>query len=103
MVPNFLGTKFEIYDYGLDSSLITKDLPKDFFPIRKRVCVIEYDSNFFAEKPRSFRISITDFQKGNDQAILKRYENLAPKFNDQRGCYTLNFYGRVNKASARNF
>ncbi len=28
---------------------------------------------------------------------------MPPKFNDQRGCYTLNFYGRVSKASARNF
>lgn len=32
-----------------------------------------------------------------------KFSNLAPKFNEQRGCYTLNFYGRVNKASARNF
>ncbi len=28
---------------------------------------------------------------------------MPPKFNEQRGCYTLNFYGRVSKASARNF
>jgi len=31
------------------------------------------------------------------------YENLPPKYNEQRGCYTLNFFGRVNKPSARNF
>ncbi|CDW71606.1 tubby-related protein 1 [Stylonychia lemnae] len=82
---------------------LTKELPKDFLPIKKRVCQIEYDSNFFAEKPRSFRIGITDFEKGNDQNISKTFENLPPKFNQDRGCYTLNFYGRVNKASARNF
>lgn len=28
---------------------------------------------------------------------------MAPKFNSERGCYTLNFFGRVSKASARNF
>lgn len=92
-----------MYDYGLDPCIITKDLPRDFFPIRRKLCIIEYDSNFFAEKPRSFRISITDYSKGNDNKILKRFENLPPKFNEARGCYTLNFYGRVNKASARNF
>ena len=63
---------------------------------------IEYDSNFFAEKPRSFRISIYDLsQKG--QVVSHRFENLQPKFNAARGCYTLNFFGRVQKASARNF
>jgi len=30
-------------------------------------------------------------------------ENVPPKYNESRGCYTLNFFGRVNKASARNF
>ena len=102
-MPNFLGTKFEVYDHGLDSTLVTKDLPIDFLPIRRKVCIIEYDSNFFAEKPRAFRISLTDFEKGNDSKILRMFENLPPKFNESRGCYTLNFYGRVNKASARNF
>ena len=59
VVPNFLGTKFEVYDYGLDPGYIqSKDLPKDFLPIKKRICTIEYDTNFFAEKPRSFRITI---------------------------------------------
>jgi hypothetical protein len=31
------------------------------------------------------------------------FENVAPKYNPARGCYTLNFFGRVSKASARNF
>eukprot|EP00347_Sterkiella_histriomuscorum_P007807 403347486 len=103
IVPNFLGTKFDVYDYGFELQHQSKDLPKDFLPLKRRICQIEYDSNFFAEKPRSFRIGITDYEKGNDQLIYKRYENMAPKFNESRGCYTLNFYGRVNKASARNF
>lgn len=33
----------------------------------------------------------------------RHFENLTPHFNDSRKCYTLNFYGRVSKASARNF
>ena len=103
IMPNFLGTRFEVFDYGFESSLISKDLPKDFLPSRRRLATIEYDTNFFAERPRAFRISISDYEKGNDQQISRKFENLAPRFNDQRGCYTLNFYGRVSKASARNF
>lgn len=61
------------------------------------MCTIEYDTNFFAEKPRSFRVKVVE----DDQE--RYFENLPPKYNDQRGCYTLNFYGRVSKASARNF
>lgn len=63
------------------------------------VQTIEYDSNFFAEKPRSFRTTFFD-KKGNP---VEKFENLPPKFNEHRGCYTLNFFGRVAKPSARNF
>ena len=58
-MPNFLGTKFDIFDYGLEAGYIMKDhLPRDFLPSRRKIATIEYDSNFFAEKPRSFRITI---------------------------------------------
>ncbi|TNV86260.1 hypothetical protein FGO68_gene8617 [Halteria grandinella] len=101
--PNFLGTKFEVYDFGIEPGYIqTTNLPRDFLPVRKRVSTIEYDTNFFAEKPRSFRVSIVEEQKGQ-HPNERHLENLAPRFNEQRGCYTLNFYGRVSKASARNF
>ena len=66
IMPNFLGTRFEVFDYGFESSLISKDLPKDFLPSRRRLATIEYDTNFFAERPRAFRISISDYEKGND-------------------------------------
>jgi len=65
--------------------------------------VIEYDSNFFAEKPRSFRVSFYDFLRNDEDTITHKFENMQPRYNEARGCYTLNFYGRVQKASARNF
>ena len=98
-----MGTKFEVYDYGLDPGLILKDLPKDFFPVKRKIATIEYDTNFFAEKPRSFRIKINDPNDPDERALAKNFVNLTPKFNIERGCYTLNFFGRVSKASARNF
>lgn len=105
LVPNFLGTRFEVYDYGLETGyILSKDIPKDFLPLRRRVCTIEYDSNFFAEKPRSFRVRVVEDLTELALKPKERYlENLPPKFNESRGCYTLNFYGRVSKASARNF
>ena len=35
--------------------------------------------------------------------MIAKFGNVPPKYNSSRGCYTLNFFGRVNKASARNF
>jgi len=56
---NMLGTRFDLFDYGLEARF-TKELPKGFLPKQRLVQTIEYDSNFFAEKPRSFRITLYD-------------------------------------------
>lgn len=100
--PNFLGTSFEVYNNGFEE-VIAKELPERFLPVRQKVALIEYDSNFFAEKPRSFRVSFFDFIRNDEDTTTHKFENLQPRYNQQRGCYTLNFYGRVHKASARNF
>ena len=99
--PNFLGTCFELFNHGFEE-VISNQLPKNFLPVRQKLATIEYDSNFFAEKPRSFRVSFHDFIM-NDDSITHKFENMQPRYNEARGCYTLNFYGRVQKASARNF
>jgi len=57
---NFTGTQFELYDWGIESSKMT-ELPKGFFSVRRHVTTIEYDSNYFAEKPRAFRIHNLDW------------------------------------------
>lgn len=103
LTPNFLGTRFEVYDFGLEAGYVqSQHLPKCFLPVKQRRCTIEYDTNFFAEKPRSFRVSVVENVPG-ELPRDRYFDNLPPKFNEQRGCYTLNFYGRVSKASARNF
>ena len=51
-----------MFDYGLDAKVI-KELPKGFLPKQRLVQTIEYDSNFFAEKPRSFRITLYDLSQ----------------------------------------
>ena len=100
--PNFLGTSFELFNNGFED-VIAKQLPENLLPARLKVATIEYDSNFFAEKPRSFRVSFHDFMRNDSETITHKFENMQPRYNEARGCYTLNFYGRVQKASARNF
>ena len=62
--PNFLGTSFELFNNGFEE-VIAKQLPENFLPVRLKVATIEYDSNFFAEKPRSFRVSFHDFMRND--------------------------------------
>lgn len=66
IVPNFLGTRFEVYDFGFDQAYIqSSHLPQSFLPERQRICTIAYDTNFFAEKPRSLKVSVfEDFEGG---------------------------------------
>jgi hypothetical protein len=68
-------------------------LPKGFLPERKLVMNIHYETNIMAEVPRSFKVNLpagSDPNRMKKEIVLK---NNPPKFNDKRGCYTLNFFG----------
>ena len=49
------------------------------------------------ECPRYFKIEL------GLNGETHRLENLKPEWNEDMDCYCLNFYGRVKKASAKNF
>ena len=49
------------------------------------------------ECPRYFKLEI------NHKNEVHSLQNLKPEFNESLDCYCLNFYGRVKKASAKNF
>jgi len=49
------------------------------------------------ECPRFFEIDIYENQERH------RLSNLKPEWNEDMDCYCLNFYGRVKRASAKNF
>jgi tubby-related protein 1 len=49
------------------------------------------------ECPRYFGIELIHDNQAH------KLENLKPEFNQDMDCYCLNFYGRVKKASAKNF
>jgi hypothetical protein len=50
------------------------------------------------ECPRYFKLDILNSNGRHD-----KLENLKPEWNEDLDCYCLNFYGRVKKASAKNF
>jgi len=49
------------------------------------------------ECPRYFKLDV------NYDNEIHKLQNLKPEFNETLDCYCLNFYGRVKKASAKNF
>jgi len=89
---NFLGTKFHIYDHGIDPTVIDPTS----FPARPRLVLgsCHYESNRVITLPREMTVTV------GDGAEL---ENVPPRWNEAAGCYMLNFGGRVKKASVKNF
>ena len=93
---NFWGTQFDIYDNGVEKTLFDKLNPL-VFSERKLLGKIVYETNIMGEMPRYF---ISELYLSGQKYELK---NLEPEWNTRLNCYCLNFYGRVKKASARNF
>lgn len=128
VVTNFWGTQFDIYDNGIDKNLIDKLQSYLIFDERKILGKIIYDTNIMGECPRYFkselytgysysynekdfinensnRLNEKKINKNCNKQIIQKHElkNLEPEWNIKMNCYCLNFYGRVKKASARNF
>lgn len=98
---NFWGTQFEIYDNGVEKGIL-ENLPKCIFSERKLLGKIIYDTNIMGECPRYFKTEL--YTNSSDNTPVKHLiKNLDPEWNVKLNCYCLNFYGRVKKASARNF
>lgn len=98
--PNFWGTMFTLFDGGSDVDTLRKNNPvaKDF-PLRKRceLCKIGYDTNILGDCPRKITL---DFERDNERHHM---ENVAPRWDSKLNSFALPFFGRVKKASAKNF
>lgn len=94
--PNFWGTQFDVYDYGFDQVIYNQSC-KCLMKERQCVGKISYQTNIMGECPRFF--SIETYSGG----VTYKLENIKPEWSDTLMCHCLNFYGRVKKASARNF
>ncbi|CAE8602762.1 unnamed protein product, partial [Polarella glacialis] len=99
VVPNFWGTLFTLYDSGTDvDALLQREPFVQGLPLRPRtaVCSVGYETNLFGDCPR--KVS-ADFVRGS----RPRLENLGPRWDKKLNSYALPFFGRVKKASAKNF
>ena len=94
---NFWGTQFTIFDCGLPQSIYDKS--PSIYPIRKNMGTISYETNIMGDFPRLFKIDVNTMK---EEGII-HLENLKPEWSERMECYCLNFYGRVKKASAKNF
>lgn len=103
---NFWGTQFDIYDNGSDKALVEK-IGTSIVDERRVLGKIIYETNIMGECPRYFRSELFTVtgQTQNGTPIIQKHDlkNLEPEWNVRMNCYCLNFYGRVKKASARNF
>lgn len=117
---NFLGTEFKLYDIGENPGKA-----KGLDQVRKELGVVIYESNLLgARGPRKMRVLVPDvtetgkpyefkpinesdsminkFKSGQLDGI-KFYYNKPPKWNEHVQAFVLNFNGRVDKPSVKNF
>ncbi|XP_032749528.1 tubby-related protein 2 isoform X3 [Rattus rattus] len=120
---NVLGTKFTIFDNGVNPER-NYWIP-DSARIREELGVVCYETNVLGFRgPRKMTVILPGMdsrkqrmkvQPQNDQdSILSRVQkgarhgllllqNKAPSWSDESGAYVLNFHGRVTRASVKNF
>ncbi|XP_040592076.1 tubby-related protein 2 isoform X2 [Mesocricetus auratus] len=120
---NILGTKFTIFDNGVNPER-NYWIP-DNARIREELGVVCYETNVLGFRgPRKMTVVLPGIDSGkqrirvqpqNDQdSILSRLQkgarngllllqNKAPSWSDESGAYVLNFHGRVTRASVKNF
>merc|ERR1712048_1352132 len=71
-----------------------RDLP---LQQRSLVSKIGYETNILGDCPRKVTV---DFERAGEQYHM---ENLGPRWDKKLNSYALPFFGRVKKASAKNF
>ncbi|KAM8895242.1 tubby protein homolog isoform 3-T3 [Spinachia spinachia] len=120
---NIMGTKFTVYDSGLNPMKSTTSLEAS--NLRQELAAICYETNVLGFKgPRKMsviipgmnmdheRVSIrprndhesllAKWQNKNTESVIELH-NKTPVWNDDTQSYVLNFHGRVTQASVKNF
>ncbi|XP_039390966.1 tubby protein homolog isoform X8 [Mauremys reevesii] len=120
---NLMGTKFTVYDNGVNPMKTTSSLEAS--NLRQELAAICYETNVLGFKgPRKMsvvipgmnmdheRVSIRPrnehetllarWQSKNTESVIELH-NKTPVWNDDTQSYVLNFHGRVTQASVKNF
>jgi len=117
---NFLGTEFNVWDHG-ENPKKASNMEK----VREQLGVVMYESNLLgARGPRKMKVLIPDAKptgeiyqfkpmtakegmlvnwKNSRKDGMKDLFNKPPKWNEQVQAFVLNFNGRVEKPSVKNF
>uniref|UniRef100_H3CVG2 Tubby-like protein n=1 Tax=Tetraodon nigroviridis TaxID=99883 RepID=H3CVG2_TETNG len=120
---NLMGTKFTVYDSGLNPVKTTGGLEAD--NLRQELAAICYETNVLGFKgPRKMSVIIPGMNMDHErvsirprnehESLLARWQNKStesvielhnktPVWNDDTQSYVLNFHGRVTQASVKNF
>ncbi|CAG9330012.1 unnamed protein product [Blepharisma stoltei] len=98
MVNNFWGNDFTLFDHGVKDKIANR-FPQGFIKLREEKLKVKYESNILGDTPRSLEVKLWD-EENKEEVTLN---NVPPRWNERAECYTLNFYGRVSRASAKNF
>uniref|UniRef100_A0A6I8NBX8 Tubby-like protein n=1 Tax=Ornithorhynchus anatinus TaxID=9258 RepID=A0A6I8NBX8_ORNAN len=120
---NLMGTKFTVYDNGVNPSKASSG--SDTSSLRQELSAVCYETNVLGFKgPRKMSVIIpgmdmdhqrVSIQPRNEQeTLLARWQNKktdsvielhnkTPVWNDDTQSYVLNFHGRVTQASVKNF
>ncbi|XP_053576587.1 tubby protein homolog isoform X2 [Bombina bombina] len=110
---NLMGTKFTVYDNGLNPVKTSSSLEAS--NLRQELAAICYETNVLGFKgPRKMsviipgmnmdheRVSIKPRNNKNTESVIELH-NKTPVWNDDTQSYVLNFHGRVTQASVKNF
>lgn len=108
---NFVGTEFTIYDNGVNPQ---KESISGTRGARRELGAVMYGANLGANHPREMTVILPKgeakegvegivgrFQK-NDSSVYVLHQK-KPQWNEKLKAFTLNFHGRVTRASVKNF
>ncbi|XP_050190801.1 tubby protein homolog isoform X7 [Myiozetetes cayanensis] len=120
---NLMGTKFTVYDNGVNPMKTTSSLEAS--TLRQELAAICYETNVLGFKgPRKMSVIIPGMNMDHErvsirprnehETLLARWQNKntesvielhnkTPVWNDDTQSYVLNFHGRVTLASVKNF
>ncbi|XP_053721265.1 tubby protein isoform X4 [Synchiropus splendidus] len=120
---NLMGTKFTVYDSGLNPMKTSTSL--EATNLRQELAAICYETNVLGFKgPRKMSVIIPGMNmdhervsirpRNDHESLLARWQNKStesvielhnktPVWNDDTQSYVLNFHGRVTQASVKNF
>ncbi|MGH0163760.1 UNVERIFIED_CONTAM: hypothetical protein FKN15_051938, partial [Acipenser sinensis] len=87
---NLMGTKFTVYDNGVNPQKTTSSLETS--KLRQELAAICYEHESLLAR----------WQNKSTESIIELH-NKTPVWNDDTQSYVLNFHGRVTQASVKNF